>query len=112
MMTSSPRHVSFDDCITIRHYYFDYVSDMAEKSGTDWQETHDLVCREFTLPVEEGGCGNNWHILESKLNELSEPCWRMIGMLWNQLFPRSKRLEEDSSDEEDPTITINNDHHE
>lgn len=97
-MEPSTKRVSFDECITIRHYDFDRDADMAEKSGDDWQETQDLVYREFTIPVEEGGCGRNWHILQSKLDKLNEPCWRMIGMLWNTLYPSAKRLEEADED--------------
>ena len=98
-MTTVTRRVSFDECITIRHYEFDRDTDMAEKSGNNWQETQDLVYREFEIPVENGGCGRNWHILQRKLDALSEPCWRMIGMLWNKIYPCTKRLEE-SLDEE------------
>ena len=72
---------------------------MEEKLGKDWQRTQDLTCREFTVPIEKGGCGKNWHVLQYKLDKLGEPCWRMIGMLWHSLHPCSKRLEEDSDDD-------------
>jgi hypothetical protein len=71
---------------------------MEEKLGKDWQRTQDLTCREFSMPIEKGGCGRNWHVLQYKLDKLGEPCWRMIGMLWHSLHPCAKRLEEDSDD--------------
>ena len=42
-MTTVTRRVSFDECITIRHYEFDRETDMAEKSGNNWQETQELA---------------------------------------------------------------------
>lgn len=99
------KRVSFDDCITIRHYDFERDVDMVEKSGENWLETRDLVCREFFMPVELGGCGCKWHILEHKLNALKEPCWRMIGMLWNRLYPFSKFRIEETTDVSNSTLS-------
>jgi hypothetical protein len=97
-MQSIKKRVAFEDNIMIRHYEYFREEEMEEKLGKDWQRTQDLTCREFMLPVEKGGCGRNWHVLQYKLDKLGEPCWRMIGMLWHSLHPCAKRLEEDSDD--------------
>lgn len=99
MMQTIKKRVAFEDNIMIRHYEYFREEELEEKLGKDWQRTQDLTCREFTVPVEKGGCGRNWHVLQYKLDKLREPCWRMIGMLWHSLHPCSKRLEEDSDDD-------------
>ena len=83
---------------TIHEYEYDKTEDEKEKKGNDWQETVDLTCREFNIPISRGGCGGDWSILECKLDQLEEPCWCMIGQLWRQLHQNSKRWEEDSDD--------------
>ena len=97
-MQTIKKRVAFEDNIVIRHYEYLREEEMEEKLGKDWQRTQDLTCREFSMPIEKGGCGRNWHVLQYKLDKLGEPCWRMIGMLWHSLHPCSKRLEEDSDD--------------
>lgn len=96
MMQTIKKRVAFEDNIMIRHYEYFREEELEEKLGKDWQRTQDLTCREFTVPIEKGGCGRNWHVLQYKLDKLREPCWRMIGMLWHSLHPCAKRLEEDS----------------
>ena len=98
MMQTIKKRVAFEDNIMIRHYEYFREEELEEKLGKDWQRTQDLTCREFTVPIEKGGCGRNWRVLQYKLDKLGEPCWRMIGMLWHSLHPCSKRLEEDSDD--------------
>jgi hypothetical protein len=101
-MTSFNKTVTFEECITIRYYEYERNEEDEEKKGKDWQRTVDLTCREFKLSIEKGGCGGNWNVLESKLDELEEPCWLLIGQLWQGLYRGAKRIEEeDSSDEED-----------
>ena len=97
-MQTINKRVAFEDNIMIRHYEYFREEELEEKLGKDWQRTQDLTCREFTVPIEKGGCGRNWRVLQYKLDKLGEPCWRMIGMLWNSLHPCAKRLEEDSDD--------------
>jgi hypothetical protein len=97
-MQTIKKRVAFEDNIVIRHYEYMRDEELEEKLGKDWQRTQDLTCREFVIPIEKGGCGRNWHVLQYKLDKLGEPCWRMIGMLWHSLHPCSKRLEEDSDD--------------
>lgn len=97
-MQTIKKRVAFEDNIIIRHYEYFREEELEEKLGKDWQRTQDLTCREFTVPIEKGGCGRNWHVLQYKLDKLREPCWRMIGMLWHSLHPCAKRLEEDSDD--------------
>lgn len=97
-MQTIKKRVAFEDNIMIRHYEYFREEEMEEKLGKDWQRTQDLTCREFTVPIEKGGCGRNWRVLQYKLDKLGEPCWRMIGMLWHSLHPCAKRLEEDSDD--------------
>jgi hypothetical protein len=97
-MQTIKKRVAFEDNIVIRHYEYLREEEMEEKLGKDWQRTQDLTCREFSMPIEKGGCGRNWHVLQYKLDKLGEPCWRMIGMLWHSLHPCSKRLEEDSDE--------------
>jgi len=111
MTSFSKKTVTFEECITIRHYEYDRAEEDEEKKGRDWQRTADLTCREFKLPLENGGCGGDWNVLEMKLDELQEPYWYLIGQLWQRLFPCLKRIEEDSSDEEDlgQTNDINED---
>ena len=95
------RRVSFSENIsTVKCYEYFRDEDNEEKMGKDWQKTMDLTCREFFMPIEKGGCGRNWSILQEKIDELGEPCWRMIGQLWNRLFPNRRRLEEASDDDE------------
>jgi hypothetical protein len=98
-MQTIKKRVAFEDNIMIRHYEYFREEELEEKLGKDWQRTQDLTCREFTVPVEKGGCGRNWNVLQYKLDKLGEPCWRMIGMLWHSLHPCAKRLEEDSDDD-------------
>jgi hypothetical protein len=97
-MQTIKKRVAFEDNIMIRHYEYFREEELEEKLGKDWQRTQDLTCREFTVPIEKGGCGRNWRVLQYKLDKLGEPCWRMIGMLWHSLHPCAKRLEEDSDD--------------
>ena len=101
MQSDNKKRVSFEECITIRHYEYQKDEEMEDKLGKDWLKTQDLTCREFSLPIEKGGCGRNWQILQCKLNKLSEPCWRMIGMLWHSLYPCAKRLDEDDDEWDD-----------
>ena len=98
-MQTIKKRVAFEDNIMIRHYEYFREEELEEKLGKDWQRTQDLTCREFTVPIEKGGCGRNWRVLQYKLDKLGEPCWRMIGMLWHSLHPCAKRLEEDSDDD-------------
>jgi len=99
-MASFNKRVRFDECITLRYYDYDKTEDNEEKKGKDWQRTVDLTCREFKLSIEKGGCGGDWNILESKLDELEEPYWYLIGMLWQKLYRGEKRIEELALDEE------------
>ena len=100
-MQTIKKRVAFEECITIRHYEYQRDEEMEEKLGKDWLRTQDLTCREFMLPVEKGGCGRNWQILQHKLDALGEPCWKMIGILWHSLHPCARRLEEDNDDNDD-----------
>lgn len=101
MQSDNKKRVSFEECITIRHYEYQKDEEMEDKLGKDWLKTQDLTCREFSLPIEKGGCGRNWQILQCKLNKLSEPCWKMIGMLRHSLYPCAKRLDEDDDEWDD-----------
>jgi len=101
MTSFSKKIVTFDECITIRHYEYDIIEECEEKKGRDWQRTSDLICREFKQPIENGGCGGNWNVLQNKLDELTEPWWYLIGQLWFNLYKFAKRIEESSSDEDD-----------
>ena len=100
MASFNKKKVSFEECITIRHYEYDRDEEYKEKRGRDWQRTTDLICREFKLPIDKGGCGGDWNVLQSKLDELEEPYWCLIGQLWQKLFPAVKRIEETSDDSE------------
>ena len=93
--------VSFDECITIRHYEYDRDEEYEEKRGRDWKITTDLTCREFILPIEKGGCGGDWNVLQCKLDQLDEPCWYLIGQLWQRMYPGIRRIEEDEYDDEE-----------
>lgn len=94
------RRVSFSENISdVKCYEYSKDEENEEKMGKDWQKTRDLTCREFFISIEKGGCGRKWSILQQKLDNLSEPCWRMIGQLWNRLFPNRKRLEEEEEEE-------------
>ena len=87
MTSFSKKIVTFDECITIRHYEYDIIEECEEKKGRDWQRTSDLICREFKQPIENGGCGGNWNVLQNKF--------------WFNLYKFAKRIEESSSDEDD-----------
>ena len=93
--------VSFDECITIRHYEYDRDEEYEEKRGRDWKITTDLTCREFILPIERGGCGGDWNVLQCKLDQLDEPYWFLIGQLWQRMYPGIRRIEEDEYDDEE-----------
>ena len=98
----SKKTVTFAECIeTVHEYEYDKTEEKNIKKGNQWQETIDLTCREFNIPISQGGCGNDWRILECKLEQLEEPYWCMIGQLWRRLHANSKRWEEDSDSEKD-----------
>ena len=106
-MKGRVRRVSFSENIsTVKCYEYLRDDDNEEKMGKDWQRTMDLTCREFFMPIEKGGCGGKWMVFQEKVDELGEPCWRMIGQLWNRLFPNRKRLEEESDDESDDESNV------
>jgi len=62
--------------------------------GKDWQRTSDLIYREFSLPIESGGCDDRWDILEERIYLLEEPDFCLIGQLWRTLYGEEKRPEE------------------
>ena len=64
MMQTIKKRVAFEDNIMIRHYEYFREEELEEKLGKDWQRTQDLTCREFTVPIEKGGCGRNWRVLQ------------------------------------------------
>ena len=101
MQSDNKKRVAFEECITIRHYEYQKDEEMEDKLGKDWLKTQDLTCREFSLPIEKGGCGGNWQVLQNKLDKLSEPCWKMIGMLRHSLYTCAKRLDDDDEDDWD-----------
>jgi hypothetical protein len=94
------KRVKFEDAVTIRHYEYSKDEEIEDKLGKDWLRTQDLTYREFALPIERGGCGKNWNILQKKLDELVEPCWMMIGMLRHKLYPTAKKLNDRLIEEE------------
>ena len=101
MSSNVKKKVTFDEDIHIKYYEYDRDEENEEKKGGDWQRTTDLTCREFRLPIEEGGCGGDWNVLERKLDELEDPYWYLIGQLWHRLFPCIRyRLEESESDDD------------
>lgn len=69
--------------------YYSIVSDDDEcssknrdkeiKCGKNWQETFDLVYREFDLPKSQGGCGGSWSEFVTRVNRLEEPDYSLIG---------------------------------
>lgn len=95
MIIMSDKKVKFAENIS-NTYYFEYDKEeyIKEKKGENWEETSDLIYRNFKKPYSEGGCDNNWFILEKRLQLLDEPCWMMIGQFWNILYPGLKRYEE------------------
>lgn len=95
MIIMSDKKVKFAENIS-NTYYFEYNKEeyIKEKKGENWEETSDLIYRNFKKPYSEGGCDNNWFILEKRLQLLDEPCWMMIGQFWNVLYPGLKRYEE------------------
>jgi len=97
-MSSNKKQVKFNTNTMIIHYEYDRNQEYIDKKGKDWQRTHDLRYREFHIPVEKGGCGNNWNVFEKKIDELEEPDWCLVGGLWNKLYPMCKRNEEINED--------------
>jgi len=71
--------------------------------GSGWQQTMDVVNREWRVPIDRGGCGGKWEVLEEKLMAIDEPCWAAVGQLWGHLHQGALRLEEqkEESSEED-----------
>jgi len=53
--------------------------------GTDWGLTFDLCYREFTLPLENGGCNSNYDLLVQKVYKLEDPCLYYLGKKWGEL---------------------------
>jgi len=62
--------------------------------GSGWQQTMDLVHREWQMPITRGGCGGQWQVLEDKLMAIDEPYWAAVGELWGYLHGNAPRLEE------------------
>lgn len=93
--TMANKHVTFADSIsTTKIYEIERSKEYGIKRGEGWQQTTDLIYREFRIPVMRGGCGGDWKVLERKLDEIEEPYWELIGGLWATLHPGKKRLEE------------------
>jgi len=63
--------------------------------GTGWLETRDLVAREFIRPQSMGGCGGDWQVLYRRVEQIEEPDFSAMGLLWRQLFHKRQRLEEE-----------------
>ena len=96
------KQVAFSDCISTTEYYeIDKTKEYDVKRGIGWQQTTDLIYREFRMPVTRCGCGGDWKVLERKLDEIEEPYWELIGGLWSTLHPGKKRLEEDMDEKSD-----------
>jgi len=94
-MIFTMKKVSFSEKLTeIKYYEYTQEEIIEEKKGKNWNETVDLIFREYTKPYLEGGCNNNWFILEKRLQLLDEPNWLLIGQHWNRLYPGMKRYEE------------------
>ncbi|KAK3249019.1 hypothetical protein CYMTET_41542 [Cymbomonas tetramitiformis] len=64
--------------------------------GTDWEATRNLTY-DFDLPLEEGGCGEEWHIFEEKIGQLAEPEWAAVGLLWRDLYGKGAMRREEKS---------------
>jgi len=94
MTSFNDKIVTFNENITIWDYEYDRDEEYEDKRGRDWIRTQDLTCREFKLSLEKGGCGGDWNVLQSKLDEFDEPYWYLIGQLWLRLHPGEKRPEE------------------
>ena len=72
--------------------------DKENKIGKNWQQTFDLVYREFHLPVDKGGCDGEWSILEKKVYQLEEPDFCVLGQKWRSMYGKQKRKEEKEMD--------------
>tara|TARA_A100001015_G_scaffold200054_1_gene223363 strand:- start:1712 stop:2488 length:777 start_codon:yes stop_codon:yes gene_type:complete len=71
----------FHNC-TVEYYSIIWDDDDKEiKRGKNWQETQDLVYREFDLPENQGGCGGSWCEFEKRVNQLEEPDYYLIGQM-------------------------------
>ena len=67
---------------TVEYYSITWDDDDKEiKRGKNWQETQDLVYREFDLPENQGGCGGLWNEFETRINRLEEPDYYLIGQM-------------------------------
>ena len=53
--------------------------------GNDWGATFDLCYREFSLPIDKGGCNSNYEILVEKVYQLDDPCMYYLGKKWSEL---------------------------
>jgi hypothetical protein len=73
----------------------------SERTALNKSETTDLLYREFRVPVEKGGCGGQWSVLETRLSFLVEPDWCMIGQFWRTLYGDAPRISEDNIDTND-----------
>lgn len=94
-MLFTMKKVSFSENLTeIKYYEITPEDIIEEKKGKNWHETMDLIFREYKKPYNQGGCNNNWFILEKRLQLLDEPNWLLIGQHWNSLYPGLKRYEE------------------
>jgi len=65
-----------------------------QQIGNDWQLTHDILFREFKQPVDKGGCGSNWDLLEERLGKVEDPYFSIIGQFWRMLYGEAPRNEE------------------
>lgn len=72
--------------------------DKENKIGKNWQQTFDLIYTKFELPVEKGGCGGEWKVLERQVHQLEEPDFCLLGQKWNSLYGLQKRKDEEEEE--------------
>lgn len=83
----------------IKYIYQTPSEQFNERKAKNFREVCDLI-RNFNYPISAGGSGGKWLEFESKVKQLEEPDWFLVGQMWKKLYGSAYRLEEFSLDED------------
>ena len=83
----------------IKYIYQTPSEQINERKAKNFREVCDLI-RHFNEPRNLGGSEGKWLEFESKVKQLEEPDWYLVGQMWRNLYGSAYRLEEFSLDGE------------
>ena len=84
-MNNIEKHVTFSIDKPLETVYIVESFTTEDIVGNDWTATFDLCYREFSLPIEKGGCNNDYNVLVEKVYQLPDPCMYYLGKKWQEL---------------------------